>query len=87
MSEIYTGHWVGKHYVSEVDYQAMYEREKSRADELENRWNDLRARVITVCRYDTPIGKQYNRAFLCLMDEVEGKENVFETVQEMEDEE
>ena len=59
--------------------------EKQRADELENQWNKLRDRLVRIYKNDTETGKQYLRSFLCLLDELEGKENVFETVQNLKD--
>ncbi|WBF53798.1 hypothetical protein [Macrococcoides canis] len=61
-------------------YKNWYEQQKQRADELEKRWSELRARLIKSCKSDRTVAKQYSRSFLCLLDELEGKENVFETV-------
>lgn len=62
----------------------MHEQQKQRADELEKRWSELRKRLIETCKADRIVAKQYSRSFLCLLDELEGKENVFETVQQLE---
>lgn len=61
------------------------EQQKQRADELEKRWSALRERLIETCKADRIVAKQYSRSFLCLLDELEGKENVFETVQQLEE--
>lgn len=63
----------------------IVEQQKQRADELEKRWNSLRDRLVEIYKNDTETGKQYLRSFLCLLDELEGKENVFETVQNLKD--
>lgn len=60
------------------------EQQKQRADELEKRWSELRGRLIENCKADRTVAKQYARSFLCLLDELEGRENVFETVQSLE---
>lgn len=66
-------------------YQYMYEQQKQRADRAEKRWSELKKRLIENCKSDRTVAKQYSRAFLCLLDELEGKENVFETVQQLEE--
>lgn len=67
-----------------IDVVEQYIDYKQRADELEKRWNELRGRLIETCKSDRTVAKQYTRSFLCLLDELEGKENVFETVQSLE---
>ena len=74
----------GLAYSYEEVYKSWYEQQKQRADELEKRWNILRDRLIEIYKNDTETGKQYLRSFLCLLDELEGKENIFETVQNLE---
>lgn len=69
---------------SHIFWNKLYVEQKQRADELENQWNDLRNRLVEIYKNDTETGKQYLRSFLCLLDELEGKENVFETVQNLE---
>lgn len=63
----------------------MYLAEKKRADRAEKRWSELKERLIKTCKSDRAVAKQYSRSFLCLLDELEGKENVFETVQQLEE--
>lgn len=69
---------------SHIFWNKLYVEQKQRADELENQWNDLRNRLVEIYKNDTETGKQYLRSFLCLLDELEGKENIFETVQNLE---
>ncbi|UTH07946.1 hypothetical protein [Macrococcoides canis] len=59
--------------------------QEEKIDRLEKRWSELRARLIKTCKSDRTVAKQYSRSFLCLLDELEGKENVFETVQQLEE--
>lgn len=61
------------------------EQQKQRADTLEKRWSELKKKIIKLHNYSTPVGKQNMRGFLVLMDELEGKENIFETVQQLEE--
>ena len=74
----------GLAYSYEEVYKSWYEQQKQRADELEKRWNILRDRLIEIYKNDTETGKQYLRSFLCLLDELEGTENIFETAQNLE---
>lgn len=76
----------GKIVSQRTIYKNWYEQQKQRADELEKRWSELRERLIKTCKSDRTVAKQYSRSFLCLLDELEGKENVFETLQKLDKE-
>jgi len=70
------------------DIRSDYERQKLRADELEKRWSELKQMGIKTylnLKKDKSVLAQYIGSILCVMDELEGKENVFETVQSLED--
>ncbi|MDJ1088040.1 hypothetical protein [Macrococcoides caseolyticum] len=74
----------------EESYQMenRWRTEVERADELEKRWSEMRNKTIetyATLKKEKSILAQYIGSILCVMDEIEGKENVFETVQSLED--
>ncbi|UBH14866.1 hypothetical protein [Macrococcus armenti] len=63
-------------------------KQKQRANELEKRWSELKQMGIETysnLKKDKSVLAQYIGSILCVMDELEGKENVFETVQQLEE--
>jgi len=70
------------------DIRSDCEQQKQRADELEKRWSEMKQMGIETysnLKKDKSVLAQYIGSILCVMDELEGKENVFETVQSLED--
>lgn len=79
---------ITREFSKQYIYTIMYLEQKQRADELEKRWSELKQMGIETysnLKKDKSVLAQYIRSILCVMDELEGKENVFETVQSLED--
>lgn len=69
-------------------YRELYEMETQYSNELEKRWNDMKDKVATTyveLLTEKPVLAQYIGSMLCIMDELEGKENVFETLQKLQE--